>query len=67
MVQIPRLGMSVFALLVSAFLVIAGTPSSFADPSPDPDLAQSVSAHEEWRGDDSEIAVGHVDLLAVPS
>ena len=57
-----RLGMSVFALLVSAFLVIAGAPSSVADPSPDPDLAQSVSAHEEWRGDASEIAVGHVDL-----
>lgn len=57
-----RLGMSVFALLVSAFLVIAGAPSSFADPSPDPDLAQSVSAHEEWRGEASEIAVGHVDL-----
>jgi|GEM_PF-129965 len=57
-----RLGMSVFALLVSAFLVIAGAPSSFADPSPDPDLAQSVAAHEEWRGDASEIAVGHVDL-----
>ena len=47
---------------MSAFLVIAGAPSSFADPSPDPDLAQSVSAHEEWRGEASEIAVGHVDL-----
>ena len=57
-----RLGMSLSALLVSAFLVIVGAPSSFADPSPDPDLAQSVSAHEEWRGDASEIAVGHVDL-----
>ena len=48
MVQIPRLGMSLSALLVSAFLVIVGAPSSFADPSPDPDLAQSVAAHEEW-------------------
>ena len=57
-----RLGMSVFALLVSAFLVIAGAPSSFADPSPDPDLAQSVAAHEEWSNEASEIAVGHVDL-----
>ena len=62
MVQIPRLGMSVFALLVSAFLVIAGAPSSFADPSPDPDLAQSVAAHEEWSNEASEISVGHVDL-----
>ena len=62
MTQIPRLGMSVFALLVSAFLVIVGAPSSVADPSPDPDLAQSVAAHEEWRGEASEISVGHVDL-----
>ena len=62
MVQIPRLGMSVFALLVSAFLVIVGAPSSFADPSPDPDLAQSVAAHEEWSNEASEISVGHVDL-----
>ena len=62
MVQIPRLGMSLCALLVSAFLVIAGAPSSFADPSPDPDLAQSVAAHEEWTGEASEISVGHVDL-----
>ena len=62
MTPFPRLGMSLSALLVSAFLVIAGAPSSFADPSPDPDLAQSVSAHEEWRGEASEIAVGHVDL-----
>ena len=54
--------MSVFALLVSAFLVIAGAPSSFADPSPDPDLAQSVAAHEEWSNEASEISVGHVDL-----
>ena len=57
-----RLGMSVFAVLVSAFLIIAGAPSSFADPSPDPDLAQSVAAHEEWSNEASEIAVGHVDL-----
>ena len=62
MVQIPRLGLSLSALLVSAFLVIAGAPSSFADPSPDPDLAQSVAAHEEWSNEASEIAVGHVDL-----
>ena len=62
MTQIPRLGMSVFALLVSAFLVIVGAPSSVADPSPDPDLAQSVAAHEEWSNEASEIAVGHVDL-----
>ena len=54
--------MSVFALLVSAFLVIVGAPSSFADPSPDPDLAQSVAAHEEWSNEASEISVGHVDL-----
>lgn len=59
---IPRLGLSVFSLLVAALLIIAGAPSSFADPSPDPDLAQSVSAHEEWRGEASEISVGHVDL-----
>lgn len=62
MVQIPRLGMSVFALIMSAFLVIVGAPSSFADPSPDPDLAQSVAAHEEWSNEASEISVGHVDL-----
>ena len=62
MVQIPRLGMSVFALIVSSFLVIVGAPSSFADPSPDPDLAQSVAAHEEWSNEASEISVGHVDL-----
>lgn len=54
--------MSVFALLVSALLVVVGAPSSFADPSPDPDLAQSVSAHEEWSNEASEISVGHVDL-----
>ena len=54
--------MSLSALLVSAFLVIAGAPSSVADPSPDPDLAQSVAAHEEWSNEASEIAVGHVDL-----
>lgn len=62
MAQFPRLGMSLCALLVSAFLVIAGAPSSFADPSPDPDLAQSVAAHEEWSNEASEISVGHVDL-----
>ena len=50
------------AALLCAFLVIAGAPSSFADPSPDPDLAQSVAAHEEWSNEASEIAVGHVDL-----
>ena len=60
--RLSRLGMSLSALLVSAFLVIAGAPSSFADPSPDPDLAQSVAAHEEWSNEASEIAVGHVDL-----
>ena len=60
--RFARLGMSLSALLVSAFLVIVGAPSSFADPSPDPDLAQSVAAHEEWRGEASEISVGHVDL-----
>ena len=48
--------------LLCTFAVIAGAPSSFADPSPDPDLAQSVSAHEEWSNEASEIAVGHVDL-----
>ena len=57
-----RLGMSMLSLLVSAFLVIAGAPSSVADPSPDPDLAQSVAAHEEWSNEASEISVGHVDL-----
>ena len=60
--RLSRLGMSVFALLMSAFLVIAGAPSSFADPTPDPDLAQSVAAHEEWSNEASEISVGHVDL-----
>ena len=48
--------------LLCAFAVIVGAPSSVADPSPDPDLAQSVAAHEEWRGEASEISVGHVDL-----
>ena len=62
MTPFPHLGMSVFALLVSALLVIVGAPSSFADPSPDPDLAQSVAAHEEWSNEASEISVGHVDL-----
>ena len=62
LLQFPRLGMSVFALLVSALLFIVGAPSSVADPSPDPDLAQSVAAHEEWSNEASEIAVGHVDL-----
>ena len=60
--RFARLGMSLSALLVSAFLVIVGAPSSFADPSPDPDLAQSVAAHEEWSNEASEISVGHVDL-----
>lgn len=50
------------AALLCAFAVIVGAPSSFADPSPDPDLAQSVAAHEEWSNEASEIAVGHVDL-----
>ena len=62
MTPFPRLGMSLSALLMSAFLVIVGAPSSFADPSPDPDLAQSVAAHEEWSNEASEISVGHVDL-----
>ena len=57
-----RLGMSLCALLVSAFLIVVGAPSSFADPSPDPDLEQSVAAHEEWSNEASEISVGHVDL-----
>ena len=48
--------------LLCTFAVIAGAPSSFADPSPDPDLAQSVAAHEEWSNEASEISVGHVDL-----
>lgn len=50
------------AALLCAFAVIVGAPSSFADPSPDPDLAQSVAAHEEWSNEASEISVGHVDL-----
>ena len=58
----PVTGMSVLAFIMSAFLIIAGAPSSFADPSPDPDLAQSVAAHEEWSNEASEISVGHVDL-----
>ena len=57
----PRLGMSLSALLVSAFLVIVGAPSALADPT-DPDLAQSVAAHETWSNEASEISVGHVDL-----
>lgn len=57
----PRLGMSLSALLVSALLVIVGAPSALADPT-DPDLAQSVAAHETWSGEASEISVGHVDL-----
>ena len=62
MVQFPRLGLSVFSLLVAALLIIVGAPSSVADPSPDPDLAQSVAAHEEWSNEASEISAGHVDL-----
>ena len=58
----PRLGMTLSALLVSALLFIVGAPSSVADPSPDPDLAQSVAAHEEWSNEATEISVGHVDL-----
>ena len=50
------------AALLCTFAVIVGAPSSFADPSPDPDLAQSVAAHEEWSNEASEISVGHVDL-----
>ena len=57
----PRLGMSLSALLVSVFLVIVGAPSALADPT-DPDLAQSVAAHETWSNEASEISVGHVDL-----
>ena len=53
--------MSLSALLVSALLVIVGAPSVLADPT-DPDLAQSVAAHETWSGEASEISVGHVDL-----
>ena len=60
--RFARLGMSLCALLVSAVLVIVGAPSSVADPSTDPDLAQSVAAHEEWSNEASEISVGHVDL-----
>ena len=58
----PRLGMTLSALLVSALLFIVGAPSSVADPIPDPDLAQSVAAHEEWSNEATEISVGHVDL-----
>ena len=58
----PVTSMSVLAFIMSAFLLIVGAPSSFADPSPDPDLAQSVAAHEEWSNEASEISVGHVDL-----
>ena len=57
----PRLGMSLSALLMSALLVIVGAPSVLADPT-DPDLAQSVAAHEAWSSEASEISVGHVDL-----
>ena len=58
----PVTGMSVLAFIMSAFLIVVGAPSSVADPSPDPDLAQSVAAHEEWSNEASEISVGHVDL-----
>ncbi len=57
-----HLGMTLSALLVSALLFIVGAPSSVADPSPDPDLAQSVAAHEEWSNEATEISAGHVDL-----
>jgi len=50
------------AIEAGAFAVIVGAPSSVADPSPDPDLAQSVAAHEEWSNEASEISAGHVDL-----
>ena len=60
--RVMRLVRWPLAALLCAFAVIAGAPSSFADPSPDPDLAQSVAAHEEWSNEASEISVGHVDL-----
>ena len=60
--RVMRLVRWPLAALLCAFAVIVGAPSSFADPSPDPDLAQSVAAHEEWRGEASEISAGHVDL-----
>ena len=60
--RVMRLVRWPLAALLCTFAVIAGAPSSFADPSPDPDLAQSVAAHEEWSNEASEISVGHVDL-----
>ena len=60
--RVMRLVRWPLAALLCAFAVIVGAPSSFADPSPDPDLAQSVAAHEEWSNEASEISVGHVDL-----
>ena len=60
--RVMRLVRWPLAALLCAFAVIVGAPSSFADPSPDPNLAQSVAAHEEWSNEASEISVGHVDL-----
>lgn len=49
------------AALLCALACVIGTPVALADPA-DPDLAQSVAAHEEWSADPAEIGVGHLDL-----
>lgn len=47
--------------LLCALACVIGAPVALADPT-DPDLAQSVAAHEEWSAEPAEIGVGHLDL-----
>lgn len=49
------------AALLCALACVIGAPVALADPA-DPDLAQSVAAHEEWSAEPAEIGVGHLDL-----
>lgn len=49
------------AALLCALACVIGAPVALADPT-DPDLAQSVAAHEEWSAEPAEIGVGHLDL-----
>lgn len=49
------------AALLCALAFVVGAPVALADPA-DPDLAQSVAAHEEWSAEPAEIGVGHLDL-----
>lgn len=49
------------AALLCALACVISAPVALADPT-DPDLAQSVAAHEEWSAEPAEIGVGHLDL-----